>query len=142
MHINLQGEYNGYEIAVKRLFVLNALDDKAFANEFQQLMKVRHENIIRLIAYCHEIKHKHIEINGNILFSVVIDRALCFEYMPLISPPASVSSLDMATSSSSRLAVLHLISSFIFFFHVSELNQHGSAPSAAAHLQDHHPDRR
>lgn len=78
----LQGEYNGYELAVKKLFIMNGLDDDDFTNEFRQLMKLRHENIIRLIAYCHEIKNKHIEINKQLIFSKVIDRALCFEYMP------------------------------------------------------------
>ena len=82
MLINLQGEYNGYEIAVKRLFVLKDLDEKAFTNEFELLKKVRHENIIRLIAYCKNYRHTTIEIDGQKLLSSVIDRALCFEYMP------------------------------------------------------------
>ena len=82
MHINLQGEYNGYEIAVKKLFVSNDLHEKAFKNEFEQLKKVRHENVIRLIAYCKNYRHKTIEIDGKKLLSSVIDRALCFEYMP------------------------------------------------------------
>ncbi|CAM0958786.1 unnamed protein product [Alopecurus aequalis] len=76
-----RAEYNGYEIAVKKLHVMHGLDDKEFTNEFRQLMKVRHENIIRLIAYCYEIKHKHTEINGQLILAKVIDRALCFEYM-------------------------------------------------------------
>ncbi|KAM0880225.1 hypothetical protein ACQ4PT_033729 [Festuca glaucescens] len=73
---------NGCEIAVKKLYLMNGLDDKAFTNEFRQLMKVQHENIIRLIGYCYEIRHKHTEQDGQLVFSRVIDRALCFEYMP------------------------------------------------------------
>ncbi|XP_037425029.1 putative receptor-like protein kinase At4g00960 [Triticum dicoccoides] len=73
---------NGHEIAVKKLYLMNGIDDKDFTNEFRQLMKVQHENIIRLIAYCYEIKHKHTPYDGQLVFSQVIDRALCFEYMP------------------------------------------------------------
>ncbi|XBI42707.1 hypothetical protein VPH35_107567 [Triticum aestivum] len=78
-----RGLLNGCEIAVKKLYLNNAsLDDKSFTNEFRQLMKVQHENIIRLIGYCYEIKHKHTDYGGQLVFSQVIDRALCFEYMP------------------------------------------------------------
>ena len=78
-----RGVLNGHEIAVKKLYHINGLDDGALTNEFRQLMKVQHENIIRLIGYCYEIKHKYCELklNGELVFSTVIDRALCFEYM-------------------------------------------------------------
>lgn len=80
--VHEQGVLNGEEIAVKKLFWESALDDKAFENEFNNLMKVKHKNVIRLIGYCYEIAHKHIiEHNGKLVFGQVIDRALCFEYM-------------------------------------------------------------
>lgn len=76
-----QGVLNGDEIAVKKLFPVHGLDDVAFENEFNNLMKVEHKNIVRLICYCYEIAHKHTEYNGKLVFGQVIDRALCFEYM-------------------------------------------------------------
>lgn len=76
-----KGVFNGEEIAVKKLFPMYGLDDEAFANEFRNLMKVKHKNIVRLIGYCYEIAHRHTEYKGDHVFAKVIDRVLCFEYM-------------------------------------------------------------
>ncbi|XP_045084037.1 cysteine-rich receptor-like protein kinase 44 [Aegilops tauschii subsp. strangulata] len=76
-----KGVLNGDEIAVKKLFPVPGLNDEAFENEFRNLKKVQHENIIRMIGYCYEIAHKDVEYEGKLVFSAVIERALCFEYM-------------------------------------------------------------
>ncbi|KAG8089481.1 hypothetical protein GUJ93_ZPchr0011g27773 [Zizania palustris] len=73
---------NGDDIAVKMLHNDTlGFDDKQFENEFQNLMRLEHPNIIRLVAYCYETQHKHAEYNGRIVFAATIHRALCFEYM-------------------------------------------------------------
>uniref|UniRef100_A0ACD5X434 Uncharacterized protein n=1 Tax=Avena sativa TaxID=4498 RepID=A0ACD5X434_AVESA len=76
-----KGNYNGEEIAMKKLFNMQGIDDKEFTNEFRNLMKVKHQNIIRLIGYCYEICHKHVEMKGELVFAKIIERVLCFEYM-------------------------------------------------------------
>ncbi|VAI26342.1 unnamed protein product [Triticum turgidum subsp. durum] len=76
-----KGVLNGDEIAVKKLFPVPGLNDEAFENEFRHLKKVQHKNIIRMIGYCYEIAHKDVEYEGKLVFSAVIERALCFEYM-------------------------------------------------------------
>ncbi|KAJ1272749.1 hypothetical protein BS78_06G226600 [Paspalum vaginatum] len=77
-----KGVLNGEEIAVKKLFIVNgSIDDKEFKNEFHNLMRVHHQNIVRLVGYCYEIKHKHIEHRGEFVLAQEIERALCFEYM-------------------------------------------------------------
>lgn len=76
-----KGVLNGEEVAVKKLFLVPGLEHEAFENEFNNLMKVKHKNVIRLIGYCYEVAHKHTEHNGKLVFAQVIDRALCFEYM-------------------------------------------------------------
>nr|ACS49628.1 protein kinase-3 [Oryza coarctata] len=74
---------NGDEIAVKMLHNDTlGFDDKKFENEFQNLMRLKHPNIVRLVAYCYETQHKHAEHKGRIVFAAIIHRALCFEYMP------------------------------------------------------------
>uniref|UniRef100_A0ACD5Y8R0 Uncharacterized protein n=1 Tax=Avena sativa TaxID=4498 RepID=A0ACD5Y8R0_AVESA len=78
-----QGLLNGDEVAVKRLFPVNDIDDVVFSNEFSNLMKVQHKNIVRLLHYSYEKLYKHTEHNGQFSFSEVTDRALCFEYMTL-----------------------------------------------------------
>ncbi|XP_037441873.1 receptor-like cytoplasmic kinase 176 isoform X1 [Triticum dicoccoides] len=74
---------NGEVIAVKKLYYKHpGLDsDKQFQNECTNLMRVHHQNIVRLVGYCHEIRHICIEHNGRYVFAMVEDRALCFEYL-------------------------------------------------------------
>nr|ACM17529.1 protein kinase domain containing protein-2 [Oryza australiensis] len=78
-----KGEFrNGKEIAVKMLHNDTlGFDDKQFENEFQNLMRLEHPNIVRLVAYCYETQHKHAEYKGRIVFAAIIHRALCFEYL-------------------------------------------------------------
>ncbi|KAM3275762.1 hypothetical protein ACQJBY_044249 [Aegilops geniculata] len=74
---------NGQVIAVKKLYYKHpGLDsDKQFQNECTNLMRVHHQNIVRLVGYCHEIRHICVEHNGRYVFAMVEDRALCFEYL-------------------------------------------------------------
>ncbi|XP_015697973.1 serine/threonine-protein kinase TAO2-like [Oryza brachyantha] len=78
-----KGEFkNGDEIAVKMLHNDTlGFDDKQFENEFQNLMRLEHPNIVRLVAYCYETQHKYAEYRGRIVFAAIIHRALCFEYL-------------------------------------------------------------
>ncbi|CAN6363380.1 unnamed protein product [Urochloa humidicola] len=72
---------SGEVIAVKKLFQQQGLDDVQFEKEFNNLMRVQHQNIIRLVGYCYETRHKHIEVNGKYHFAEIAERALCFEYL-------------------------------------------------------------
>ncbi|KAM0855053.1 hypothetical protein ACQ4PT_050008 [Festuca glaucescens] len=74
-------KHNGEEIAVKRLHSLQGLDDKEFGNEFRNLTNVCHKNILRLIGYCYESRHKYVEHKGELVFAKDMERVLCFEYM-------------------------------------------------------------
>ncbi|KAM0825014.1 hypothetical protein ACQ4PT_069840 [Festuca glaucescens] len=73
--------YKGEEIAVKKLHALQGLDDKQFHNEFLNLTKVSHQNIVRLIGYCYESRHKYVKHNGETVWAKSMERVLCFEYM-------------------------------------------------------------
>ncbi|CAM0871588.1 unnamed protein product [Alopecurus aequalis] len=72
---------NGKEIAVKMLDSLSGFDDKHFTNELNSLMKVRHQNIVRLVGYCYEKRPQVHEVDGVPTLCTVIDRALCLEYL-------------------------------------------------------------
>ncbi|VAI26331.1 unnamed protein product [Triticum turgidum subsp. durum] len=76
-----KGLLNGDEIAVKQLFPVPGLNDEAFDNEFRNLKKVQHKNVIQMIGYCYEISHRDVEYQGQFVWAQVIDRALCFEYI-------------------------------------------------------------
>jgi len=72
---------DGEVIAVKKLNATVTFDDQQFMQEFENLIRVRHQNIIRLVGYCYETKHKYIEVNGAYKLASIAGRALCFEYL-------------------------------------------------------------
>ncbi|KAF2911613.1 mannose/glucose-specific lectin [Oryza sativa Japonica Group] len=74
-------ERAGTEIAVKKLYHMSGIDDTQFRNEFNNLMKIQHPNIVRLIGYCYQVHKTHIERKGEFVFSSIIYRVLCFEYL-------------------------------------------------------------
>lgn len=73
--------YKGKEIAVKKLHQLQGLDDKAFDNEFCNLSKVHHKNVVKLVGYCYESRRKYVQHNGELILATLMERILCFEYM-------------------------------------------------------------
>ncbi|KAL6845974.1 hypothetical protein ACP4OV_023422 [Aristida adscensionis] len=73
---------NGAVIAVKNLFSTMEIQEKQFKNEVDNLMRVRHQNIVRFVGYCYETWLKYVEYNGKNIFAETPQRLLCFEYMP------------------------------------------------------------
>ncbi|KQK07940.1 interleukin-1 receptor-associated kinase 1 isoform X2 [Brachypodium distachyon] len=74
---------NGEEIAVKLLHNnMQGTDDGQFKREFENLMRLEHQNVVRLVGYCYETQHKPMLHEGETIFADEISRALCFEYMP------------------------------------------------------------
>ena len=57
------------------------LDDKQFQNEFGHHFELKHDNIVRLVGFCHESKGDAIMHQGNFVLAEKRYRALCFEYM-------------------------------------------------------------
>ncbi|KAM0913777.1 hypothetical protein ACQ4PT_011947 [Festuca glaucescens] len=56
----------GKKIAVKKLRGAQGISDEKFQSELKIMTKLRHENIVRLVGYCHDKIH----------------RALCLEHIP------------------------------------------------------------
>jgi len=58
------------------------LDFKQFQNEFYNLTKLKHQNVVQILGYCYEIeKNPFIMPDGNKVFVDEIHIALCFEYL-------------------------------------------------------------
>lgn len=73
---------NGECIAVKKFHLMQGLDNEEFKNEFNNLMRVQHQNTIRLVGYCHHTAQVPVERNGEHISARVEERALCSEYLP------------------------------------------------------------
>ena len=72
---------NGVCIAVKKLHLMSGLDDEEFKNEFNNLMRVRHQNTIPLVGYCHHTTQVLVEHNGKHVSARVEERYFCSEYL-------------------------------------------------------------
>jgi pyruvate dehydrogenase phosphatase len=73
---------NGEDIAVKMLYNNKpGIDDVKFQREFENLMRLEHHNIVKLVGYCYETQHEAMEFMGKTIFSEITHKALCFEYM-------------------------------------------------------------
>lgn len=72
---------DGEKIAVKKLHSMPGLNDKQFQREYLNLAGLQHQNIVRLVGYCHETWGEYVEYNGKMIFAENQHMALCFEYM-------------------------------------------------------------
>ncbi|KAM3206213.1 hypothetical protein ACQJBY_061718 [Aegilops geniculata] len=72
---------NGEEIAVKKLHQTLPIDDEQFKKEVNNVMRAEHENIVRLVGYCHHTSPIIVEHEGKHVSASVIERVICFEYM-------------------------------------------------------------
>lgn len=57
------------------------LDDKTFSNEFETLVKLKHQNIIQLLGYCDEKEKCLVEYKGREVIADELHVALCLEYL-------------------------------------------------------------
>jgi serine/threonine protein kinase len=69
------------KIAVKLLYDMPGVDEKQFHNEFKNLTRVRHQNVVRLVGYCHDIQEVQVKYEGKLVIAERTHRALCLEYM-------------------------------------------------------------
>uniref|UniRef100_A0A8R7V2E2 Protein kinase domain-containing protein n=1 Tax=Triticum urartu TaxID=4572 RepID=A0A8R7V2E2_TRIUA len=72
---------NGEEVAVKKLRQMLWIDDEQFKNELNNLMRVQHNNIVRLVGYCHHTSQIFVEYKGKHVSASIVERAICLEYV-------------------------------------------------------------
>ena len=70
---------NGEEIAVK-LFRSMGFDDTLLHKEINALDRLKHPNIVRLVAFCNETESVLVEYEGKPVMAQKIRQALCLPY--------------------------------------------------------------
>jgi len=74
---------DGEVIAVKKLVENPPMGhEKTFSNEVGNLMAVQHENIVKLVGFCHESQKKLVPHNGRYIIVDITEVLLCYEYLP------------------------------------------------------------
>ncbi|KAM3300488.1 hypothetical protein ACQJBY_041483 [Aegilops geniculata] len=109
--------HDGEEIALKKLHYMPGLDDKQFMNEFNNLMRARHPNIIRLVGYCYGLGHERFKYNGEYIFARVQERVLCFEYLQGGSLEKHISDESCGLDWNTRFKIIKGVSKGINYLH-------------------------
>jgi len=74
---------DGEVIAVKKLVENPPMGhEKTFSNEVGNLMAVQHENIVKLVGFCHESQKRLVPHNGRYIIVDITEVLLCYEYLP------------------------------------------------------------
>lgn len=74
---------NGEDVAVKKLKLCDVnLNDEQFQTELNNLRKLKHQNIVRILGYCYETEIRPFnKPDGSKVYLEETQRALCFEYL-------------------------------------------------------------
>jgi serine/threonine protein kinase len=56
--------------------------DKTFSKEVQNVMALKHENIVQLVAFCSETTKKLVQFDGKYIQAEITESLLCYEYLP------------------------------------------------------------
>ncbi|KAM3345571.1 hypothetical protein ACQJBY_020204 [Aegilops geniculata] len=104
-------------IAVKVLHYIPGLDDEQFQKEYHNLVNLQHENIVRLIGYCHQTWGEFKPYEGKEIFVETIKRALCFEYMQNGSLDFCIADESTGHDWSTRYAIIKGICQGLKYLH-------------------------
>ena len=72
---------DGQKIAVKIFHSMPEHGNGHFEKEFYNLANLQHQNIVRLVGFCHETRRELWPHNGTMVLAEVTKSALCFEFM-------------------------------------------------------------
>jgi hypothetical protein len=76
----------GDVIAVKKLQNSPLPDEKTFTAEVTNLMALEHENIVKLVGYCHDTQKNVLPHNGRYVIVDMVECYLCYQYLPKVGP--------------------------------------------------------
>uniref|UniRef100_A0A0E0BGY3 Protein kinase domain-containing protein n=1 Tax=Oryza glumipatula TaxID=40148 RepID=A0A0E0BGY3_9ORYZ len=73
---------NGEVIAVKKLERTSGIHARKFQNEANNLLELEHKNVVKLIGSCCQAERQVIEHDGKYVLAEVVEKLLCYEYLP------------------------------------------------------------
>ncbi|XP_051226185.1 uncharacterized protein [Lolium perenne] len=74
---------DGTIIAVKKIWESSPVEPyKQFQNEAGNIIGIKHDNIVKLLSFCHEEQKKVVLNNGRYIVADIVECFLCYEYVP------------------------------------------------------------
>jgi len=109
---------NGETIAVKKFnSSIPGVKDRQFENEAYHLMRLRHPNVVLLVACCSETEDTYVEYNGKYIWAEKSERLLCLEYMPKGSLRGYLSDEFSGLSWDTRYKIIEGICNGLHYLH-------------------------
>ncbi|VAI51763.1 unnamed protein product [Triticum turgidum subsp. durum] len=109
---------DGEEIAVKKL-LMPWLADQQFNNEFNNLAKAQHQNIIKLVGFCNHSSKEMVTYDGKQYYADVEERALCLEYLQGGSLDKHLSDESCGLDWQKRYNIIKGICDGLFYLHTA-----------------------
>ena len=74
---------DGKVIAVKKLQENAPMPpNKAFAQEVQNVMALKHDNIVQLVGFCSETTKRLVQFDKRYIQADITESLICYEYLP------------------------------------------------------------
>jgi len=74
---------DGREIAIKKLHENAPMPaDRTFKKEVQNILALKHENLVQLVGYCSETSKKLVQFENRYIQADITESLLCYEYLP------------------------------------------------------------
>ncbi|KAM3215258.1 hypothetical protein ACQJBY_067311 [Aegilops geniculata] len=118
---------DGRLLAVKKLQENAPMPpDKTFNNEVQNIMALKHENVVELVGFCWETQKKLVQFDGRYIQADITESVLCYEYLPNGSlqqnlfgtkTAEAVSSAEPAIDWATRFKIIKGICQGLLFLH-------------------------
>lgn len=115
--------HNGEMVAVKKILKAIPSSQTQFENEVNLLMKLKHQNIVRLVGYCYETRHLHMPYEGKSVFAWDTESLLCLECMPNGSLDKYISDASSGLNWHTRCKIIEGIS-----YGLQYLHEHSNEP--------------
>ncbi|KAM0927719.1 hypothetical protein ACQ4PT_002687 [Festuca glaucescens] len=111
---------NGVAIAVKRLSH-TYMYEKQFNRELECLIRVKHKNVVRFIGYCVDSQGKADSYNGKFVIADVLQKLLCFEYLPHGTLDKYITDASYGLEWSTRYKIINGICDGLHYLHENQV---------------------
>ncbi|KAG2562380.1 hypothetical protein PVAP13_8KG261300 [Panicum virgatum] len=118
--------YKGYLrnngiVAVKKSSSIPATQEEEFDREVKNMLRVKHENIIRFLGYCSNTHKIYVEHEGKLTQAHVLDTMLCFEFASNGNLRKHINGDDSSLEWPTRYKIIKGVCEGLYYLHSSQI---------------------